>query len=304
MLLAEELVFFLAVLHDDGLIAFEGLLIAPIAGALLDRHGRVRLMIVDYVVALASLLLIGVAGAGRAAPRAAPGADRGRHVPDEHPERRGAADDLPDHGAVPALGAGQRDRLERLRGGNDPGPAAGGQPGRDPRSGGGSHRDCHPIRAVRGRPGRTAGAGQRDGLDGPAAGRRLGGRPLRVGQPDDPRPGLRAVGPEPGVGDDDDRRPCRGPREPGLRRRDGRVRVRSLRRLGDDLRVPFRPARHPRSRVDHARRADGPDGTARRTHAAGSGRPGADGAGDGPGASAAPTSPFASATFQHCRHAG
>lgn len=36
-----------------------GLLIAPIAGALLDRHGRVRLMILDYVVALASLLLIG-----------------------------------------------------------------------------------------------------------------------------------------------------------------------------------------------------------------------------------------------------
>jgi MFS family permease len=36
-----------------------GLLIAPIAGALLDRHGRVRLMIVDYVVAFVSLLLIG-----------------------------------------------------------------------------------------------------------------------------------------------------------------------------------------------------------------------------------------------------
>ena len=36
-----------------------GLLIAPIAGALLDRHGRVRLMILDYVVALVSLALIG-----------------------------------------------------------------------------------------------------------------------------------------------------------------------------------------------------------------------------------------------------
>ncbi len=36
-----------------------GLLIAPIAGALLDRHGRVRLMKLDYVVALVSLLLIG-----------------------------------------------------------------------------------------------------------------------------------------------------------------------------------------------------------------------------------------------------
>lgn len=38
---------------------FPGLLIAPIAGALLDRHGRVRLMILDYLVALASLALIG-----------------------------------------------------------------------------------------------------------------------------------------------------------------------------------------------------------------------------------------------------
>lgn len=45
---------------------FPGLLIAPIAGALLDRHGRVRLMILDYVVALASLALIGgLALAGR-----------------------------------------------------------------------------------------------------------------------------------------------------------------------------------------------------------------------------------------------
>jgi MFS family permease len=38
---------------------FPGLLMAPIAGALLDRHGRVRLMMLDYVVALVSLVLIG-----------------------------------------------------------------------------------------------------------------------------------------------------------------------------------------------------------------------------------------------------
>jgi len=36
-----------------------GLLIAPIAGALLDRHGRVRLMMLDYAVAFAGLVLIG-----------------------------------------------------------------------------------------------------------------------------------------------------------------------------------------------------------------------------------------------------
>jgi MFS family permease len=51
--------------HDPslaGLVAFAsifpGLLISPIAGALLDRHGRVRLIILDYIVALASLLLV------------------------------------------------------------------------------------------------------------------------------------------------------------------------------------------------------------------------------------------------------
>ena len=38
---------------------FPGLLISPIAGALLDRHGRVRLIVVDYAVALVSLALIG-----------------------------------------------------------------------------------------------------------------------------------------------------------------------------------------------------------------------------------------------------
>ncbi len=36
-----------------------GILIAPIAGALLDRQGRTKLIIVDYAVALTSLVLIG-----------------------------------------------------------------------------------------------------------------------------------------------------------------------------------------------------------------------------------------------------
>src|SRR5690349_12452975 len=38
---------------------FPGLLVSPIAGALLDRHGRTRLVLLDYVVALISLTLIG-----------------------------------------------------------------------------------------------------------------------------------------------------------------------------------------------------------------------------------------------------
>jgi MFS family permease len=52
-----------------GAVAFAsiapGMVISPIAGALLDRHGRVRLIILDYVVAATSLILIaGLALAG------------------------------------------------------------------------------------------------------------------------------------------------------------------------------------------------------------------------------------------------
>src|SRR5258706_9859165 len=39
---------------------FPGLLVSPLAGALLDRHGRTRLVAFDYVFALAALVLIGI----------------------------------------------------------------------------------------------------------------------------------------------------------------------------------------------------------------------------------------------------
>jgi MFS family permease len=38
---------------------FPGLVVSPIAGALLDRHGRIRLVVLDYLVALAALVLMG-----------------------------------------------------------------------------------------------------------------------------------------------------------------------------------------------------------------------------------------------------
>ena len=45
-----------------GAVAFAsiapGMIVSPIAGALLDRHGRVRLIIIDYVVATAALILV------------------------------------------------------------------------------------------------------------------------------------------------------------------------------------------------------------------------------------------------------
>ena len=40
-----------------------GLHVSPIAGALLDRHGRIRLVILDYLIALGSLVLIAVLAA-------------------------------------------------------------------------------------------------------------------------------------------------------------------------------------------------------------------------------------------------
>ena len=39
---------------------FPGLVVSPVAGALLDRHGRVRLITLDYVVALVAMVLLGV----------------------------------------------------------------------------------------------------------------------------------------------------------------------------------------------------------------------------------------------------
>ena len=47
---------------------FPGLIVAPIAGALLDLHGRTRLVILDYAVALLALVLIGVLALAHALP--------------------------------------------------------------------------------------------------------------------------------------------------------------------------------------------------------------------------------------------
>jgi MFS family permease len=47
---------------------FPGLLVAPIARALLDRHGRTRLVILDYAVATLALALIGILAVVHALP--------------------------------------------------------------------------------------------------------------------------------------------------------------------------------------------------------------------------------------------
>jgi MFS family permease len=49
---------------------FPGLVVSPIAGALLDRHGRIRLVALDYVVAMSAMLLISGLAAADALPAA------------------------------------------------------------------------------------------------------------------------------------------------------------------------------------------------------------------------------------------
>ena len=53
------------------LITFPGLLLAPVAGAMLDRYGRAKLVVVDYVVAAAVLGLMAGLSAVHALPAAA-----------------------------------------------------------------------------------------------------------------------------------------------------------------------------------------------------------------------------------------
>jgi len=45
-----------------------GLVVSPIAGALLDRHGRVRLITLDYIVTLGTLVLLGVLALAKLLP--------------------------------------------------------------------------------------------------------------------------------------------------------------------------------------------------------------------------------------------
>ncbi|MEO8632573.1 MAG: MFS transporter, partial [Chloroflexota bacterium] len=55
-----------------GLVTFlavaPGIIASPVAGALLDRHGRTRLVVLDYFIAAASLALIAGLSAANALP--------------------------------------------------------------------------------------------------------------------------------------------------------------------------------------------------------------------------------------------
>ncbi|MBF6605475.1 MAG: MFS transporter [Chloroflexi bacterium] len=77
MLGVATVLFTLAAYHSTilaGVVTFAsvvpGLLVSPIAGALLDRHGRGRLVVIDYVAAMGSLVLIGALALANALPAA------------------------------------------------------------------------------------------------------------------------------------------------------------------------------------------------------------------------------------------
>ncbi len=200
--------------------------------------------------------------AGRPAPGPAPRAHRRRHVADEHPVRSSGC-------GRSSRSWPRRELWERVNAVDSNGyvvatilgpPLAAalvaflGAPG-------GDDRDRHPVR-----PGRAA---ILIGLQEPRDRVRLD-RPTCS-----PTPGqgvryawanqtIRGLGFSLSVlnlalGGADDRHPAGRPRR-SARRRDGRVRVRRVGRVGDDLGVPVRPDGHPRPRVADAGHPDRPDG--------------------------------------------
>ena len=112
----------------------------PDRGALLDRHGRTRLILLDYVVELVALVAHRAPRPDRR-PAAAPArVHRRDHVVHRDPQLHRPAQPVPAPRPAPPLGAGERGRLERLRHRHDHRPAAGGGARRGVRRGGRAHR--------------------------------------------------------------------------------------------------------------------------------------------------------------------
>jgi hypothetical protein len=247
---------------------FPGLVVSPICGALLDRHGRTRLILLDYVVELVALSLIGVLALTDHLPApllvliatitsfTAILSHTGLRslfpilVPRHLWERVNAVDS---NGYVIAtiVGPPLAAALVAVFGGAVAliGVAL-----------------AFGLAAVTmiGVPDRVG-----DRLDGPAARRCLAGRRLLVAQSDPARSRLRDHRPERGLRDEHDPHP--GPRPPNARREraPGRAGVRRVRRVGDDLGAPVRSRRQPRPGVADARRPDAPARTGLRPDPAG-----------------------------------
>ena len=236
-----------------------GLLIAPIAGALLDRQGRTKLVMLDYAVALAVAGPDRRARPSRRAAGAAPPRDHDRQLPDLDPVRDRAPEPVPAPRPGAPLGAGQRDRLERLPGRDDRRPATGGDPRHGLRRGHGADPHRARLRPGDDRDDRRAGPGHERVVVRQPPRRRLGGREVHPPERDAPRSRRLDLPPERLGRDGDDRRaPDRHPpaRVAGVR---GRPRLRRVRRRRRDRGIDRRPARHAWPRVGPARPADGRD---------------------------------------------
>ncbi len=98
------------------LLIFPGLLLSPIAGALLDRHGRKRLMTLDFSVAAVCLTVIVVLAAANLLPVWGLYVAAGRRLAHQHAEHRGRPLVLPTHRAPRPLGPGQRRRQRAVTG--------------------------------------------------------------------------------------------------------------------------------------------------------------------------------------------
>ena len=129
----------------------------------------------------------------------------------------------PADGAVAPVGAGQRHRCERLRRGDDPGPADRRQPGRVPRRAGGDDRDRHPVRS--GRRWRSSASASRATatVDQRAPAARRAATGLRYAWSNRTIRGLgfSMIGHQPVLGRRDDHRAAHRPRRPATRARPG-----------------------------------------------------------------------------------
>ena len=243
-----------------------GLIVSPIAGALLDRHGRARLIVIDQLVGAASLILIAglalgdaltpvililvTAVAGLTAPLSSVGLRT--LFPLLVPEA--------------PVGARQRPRFQRLRH-RDPDRAARGRAaGPAGRWSPDAARDRRAVRAGGGRvrPGRRS--PQRDRIDGQAPRGRLAGASLHAAQPDPPRTRDLARDPQRRLGHRDHRAARARAPAPGAGRGRRGPGVRGVRRHGRRRCAARRPVAHAGTRAADAHAADG-------RHGRGHGRP-------------------------------
>ena len=157
-------------------LALPGIIFSPVAGALLDRHGRMRLVLLDYLLAAASLGLIAVLAATGRLPAWLLLAIAAVSSLTSPLSTAGLRSLFPVLVPKAALGASQCRRFGRLRPGHGGRPAAGRGDRPALGAGPGPGGDRRGLRRGGGRDDRAARAEIEPELDGPAcSGRRVAG---------------------------------------------------------------------------------------------------------------------------------